>query len=932
MRPQRLPDRARARVLARVGRAAAAASFAALVFAPAGPAASDPPRVDDATRTGRAARALVEADVYAELRASGDRTAQVIVILDPGPAPRGEERPARLARVAAVQQGVLARLDPGDFQLGYRYANFPVITGRAGAAALDDLAADARVTRIGADGIVRAARLQNSVPFIRADQGQALGFTGEGVTVAVLDTGIDTNHPDLSDDIAPGAWHFLGQGADQGPGAEDDHGHGTSCSGIVTSRGVVAPPGVAPDAAVLAIKVLGSNGSGYYTDIAAGIDYVTSVAGNYSQLCAISMSLGSDIPLEDCPCDAGTTGEMLNMAMFAARDIGIVSFAASGNDFACNAMGTPACTTAAVAVAAVYDDDYPNPDVVTGFTNRNDCNDLAAPGAGIRTCAIGGGVVNNFGGTSAATPHVAAVAALVADKHGPLGAGTVARILRENGLNTVEPCGTPLPRRVDALASLCNGAGDERAADADDAAPGLRFGSAVALSGETAVVGAPGHAAGGDDSGAAYVLSFDGSSWAQDEILIPADAQPGARFGAAAAAGLNLVVVGAPGDDAGGPESGSAYVFRRQGAAWVQEHKLVPVGNPAGDEFGAAIDVAGDVLVVGAWADDTTNGENGGSASVYRFNGSTWALEQKLIPAGGAADDLFGVGVAVSGDTVLVGAIGDDEAASSAGTVYVYRHDGSNWVQEQKLLASDAENADAFGVSVDLAGSTAAIGAYRDDDFGGLSGAAYVFTHDGSSWLEQQKLLADHGGAGAWFGWSVAVGGGAPGRIAVGAPRAPDNGERAGAAYVFEHDGSQWVQERMLLSSQGRGGDEFGTGVAVNAQIALAGAPFADDPGDDAGVAFFYGPGAPQDCNGNGVLDDCEIADGSAPDRNGDGVPDECACPLDLDGDGAVGVSDLLGLLAAWGSDPGGPPDLDGDGTVGIGDLLELLAGWGPCA
>jgi subtilisin family serine protease len=190
----------------------------------------------------------VDPVVAERLAASADGTTYVIVMLRPAGGALG----ARKVAAAAIQDRVLSRLERQDFTVAYRYRTFAALTGRVSATGLDKLAIDGDVFAVGPDGEGHA-QLDQSVPFIGADQVHALGVTGADQTVAVLDTGIDTDHPDLADDIAAGGWHFLSQGANQGAGAEDDNGHGTNVSGIITSKGMVSSRGVAPDADMLAV-------------------------------------------------------------------------------------------------------------------------------------------------------------------------------------------------------------------------------------------------------------------------------------------------------------------------------------------------------------------------------------------------------------------------------------------------------------------------------------------------------------------------------------------------------------------------------------------------------------------------------------------------------------------------------------------------------
>ena len=247
---------------------------------------------------------------------------------------------------------------------------------------------------------------------------------------------------------------------------------------------------------------------------------------------------------------------------------------------------------------------------------------------------------------------------------------------------------------------------------------GYRFGTAVALSGDVAVIGAP-IAGGGGGFGiadSAYVYRDDGTGWAEEQRLLASDCGffcGRTGFGGSVAVTGSVVVIGASGDD-----SGSAYVYRHDGSGWVGEQKLLASDGAAGDEFGGSVAVSGDVVVIGAFGDDTT-----GSAYVFRYNGSNWVEEQKLLASDGAAGDEFGGSVAVSGDVVVIGAFGDD----TTGSAYVFRYNGSNWVEEQKLLASDGALEDGFGGSVALSGDVALIGAAGDDANGDDSGSAYLY-------------------------------------------------------------------------------------------------------------------------------------------------------------------------------------------------------------
>lgn len=186
-----------------------------------------------------------------------------------------------------------------------------------------------------------------------------------------------------------------------------------------------------------------------------------------------------------------------------------------------------------------------------------------------------------------------------------------------------------------------------------------------------------------------------------------------------------------------------------------EDAKLTASDAAEDDQFGNSVSISGDVAVVGAPGNDDA-GFFSGSAYVYRFDGSTWVEEQKLSASDAADGDRFGSAVSISGDVVLVGAFFSDDAGIGAGSAYIFRFDGNTWVEEQKLTASDAAEGDSFGISVSVSGNVAVIGAERDDDGGSLAGSAYVYRFDGSTWVEEQKLTASDAAEGD-FSWRFGV-------------------------------------------------------------------------------------------------------------------------------------------------------------------------------
>ncbi|MCH8991952.1 MAG: FG-GAP repeat protein [Acidobacteria bacterium] len=465
----------------------------------------------------------------------------------------------------------------------------------------------------------------------------------------------------------------------------------------------------------------------------------------------------------------------------------------------------------------------------------------------------------------------------------------------------------------------------------NDGAAGDRFGISVAISETTAIVGARANDDNGADSGSAYLFDMsDPANPVQLFKLLPEDGAADDLFGGSVAISETTVIVGALFDDDNGVDSGSAYVFDT--TTGTQIAKLLPDDGAAGDTFAFKVAVDGDTVVVGSSANDD-NGADSGSAYVFVRDGNgVWTQQAKLLPDDGQAGDFFGTRVSVSGDTAVVGAIFDDDNGTDSGSAYIFVRDrNGDWSQQAKLLPDDGQAGDNFGGAVSISGETVVIGARFDDDNGIDSGSTYVFLGDGNGvWSQQFKLLPDDGAGDDQFGFSVAISGTT---AFVGAWSNDHNGTDSGSAYMFDTATGQ--QFTKLLASDGAAHDRFGLSVAISDATAIVGAFLDDDNGIDSGSVYIFERSS--DCNGNGVPDECDIADGASTDCNANGIPDECEpppCPADLDGSCDVGVKDLLFLLGAWGPCPKKgdcPADFDGNDDVGVKDLLSLLGAWGPC-
>ena len=286
---------------------------------------------------------------------------------------------------------------------------------------------------------------------------------------------------------------------------------------------------------------------------------------------------------------------------------------------------------------------------------------------------------------------------------------------------------------------------------ASDAGWNDNFGNSVFISGEYAIVGNPNDDDAGEFSGSAYIFVRNGKTWVQQAKLIANDADTKDGFGESVSISGDYAIVGASGDDDVRESSGSAYIFIHSGGIWIQKEKLTASDATRRDYFGSSVSISGDTAIVGAKGDD--------SAYIFVRSGETWVQQAKLIASDVERKDYFGSSVSISQDYAIVGAYGDDDAGESSGSAYIFVRSGETWIQQAKLMESDATEGDRFGHSVAINGDTAIVGAYGDDDAGESSGSAYIFVRNGEGWVQQAKFIASDAEESDWFGGSVSING-----------------------------------------------------------------------------------------------------------------------------------------------------------------------------
>ncbi|MCH7701135.1 MAG: hypothetical protein IID37_05565 [Planctomycetes bacterium] len=282
-------------------------------------------------------------------------------------------------------------------------------------------------------------------------------------------------------------------------------------------------------------------------------------------------------------------------------------------------------------------------------------------------------------------------------------------------------------------------------------------------------------------------------------VLNASDPAEDDEFGHSLAADGDRLAVGAPNDDS----EGSVRVFELDGTQWIETAKIAGSNGHSGDAFGTAVALVGDLLVVGAPLDV----DGWGSAYIFRYDGSSWIQEQKLFQAhDGAETDGLGTAVAIVGETVLVGVPGQQ-------VVRVFGHDGESWIEQQTLIPDSQNVPWGFGGSVAAYDDVVVIGAeYESEGTDYSTGAAYVFRLDGAAWVQEQRLSAPEPTIWDQFGAAVAID---MDIIMIGSPGEDDLASDAGAVYVLEYEGSQWTQYSVLFGSQTSNNDEFGSSLAV---------------------------------------------------------------------------------------------------------------------
>ena len=395
--------------------------------------------------------------------------------------------------------------------------------------------------------------------------------------------------------------------------------------------------------------------------------------------------------------------------------------------------------------------------------------------------------------------------------------------------------------------------------------------------------------------------------------LFDADPDQGSTFGSCIAISGDMALIGVMSDVVEGVNTGSVHVFRFDGEHWNFEYRIVPSDGIQSGSFGVWFSMDGDSLLIGATGDDDL-GERSGSVYAYRYVDGQWTFLQKLMASDGQANDGFGT-VDLDGDSAVVGAVGR-VGSNTTGSAYIFEFDGVAWSEVQIISASDAEAGDHFGFSPKLDGNRLVVGAaFQEYFFEVKGGAVYIFDRVGGHWTESAKLEPESQELGYAFGFELGL---LNDMVMVGDYESVAEG-RMGEVVVFELVNENWIKTDLLYPKSTKDVSGFGGEIEVSGDVLLVDAPFSNDR---AGLVFIYR-----------LVDGIWIESGilESPDASPDqifgvrmGIDGQRVIASSPDADHSTGTAYFFDLGCSLCL-----ADLNGDSVLSFEDLLAFLMAFG---
>ncbi len=427
---------------------------------------------------------------------------------------------------------------------------------------------------------------------------------------------------------------------------------------------------------------------------------------------------------------------------------------------------------------------------------------------------------------------------------------------------------------------------------------GARFGESVSIDGTRALIGSPSAL----EHGVAYIFDYDGTTWNETQLFFPNGLDAGNSFGTAVSLEGDRAVITDKFDSVFGTnQSGAVYVYDLNNGEWEFTQKLIATDASSSDFFGSSVSLSNNRVLIGATGYDVINDE--GAAYVFDYNGASWLESAILIATNGSSGDNFGNSVGLDGDLALVGASNfyDNNNAIETGSGYLFEFVTDTWSQTKQFLASDGADADKYGTDVSLSNNKVLIGANETDENFNASGSAYVYAHDGSMWVET-KLLAPDAALADRFGTSVSI---ENNRIVVGARDGEITGSATGSAYIYDFNSTLtiWEFTQEISADDITTNNFFASSLGLSGDKVIVGNFNDSNNGSQSGAVYVF------DLNGTWQQSQKIVTQGAVEDNFGyaislDGNRALIGAPLDDDNGSDAGAAYIFDFVNGQWSSP----------------------------